>query len=124
RLDWYELNSKMTKPYEYHLLFELVNSTVADVSRKEQVDYHTVDHLIRSYIETNIDFSKIKALGILGLDEISLKKGYRDFVTLVTYRVDEQAHILGVVDGRGKAEITQFLQGIPSRLRNTIQAIC
>ena len=41
KLDWYEPNSKMTKPFEQHLLFELVNSTVADVSRKESVDYHT-----------------------------------------------------------------------------------
>ena len=36
KLDWYEPNSKMTKPFEQHLLFELINSTVADVSRKEK----------------------------------------------------------------------------------------
>ena len=36
--DWYEVNSKMTKPYGQHLLFELVNSTVADVSRKEAIE--------------------------------------------------------------------------------------
>ncbi len=90
RLDWYERNSKMTKPFEQHLLFELINSTVADVSRKENVDYHTVDNLINRYIESKIDFSKIKALGILGLDEISMKKGYKDFVTLITYRIQDK----------------------------------
>jgi len=123
-LDWYETNSKMTKPYEHHLLFELVNSTVADVSRKENVDYHTVEGLIKRYIESEIDFSKIKALGILGLDEISMKKGYRDFVTLITYRLNNKVHILGVVDGREKTEIIAFLSKIPKRLRNTIQAVC
>lgn len=123
-LDWYEANGKMTKPFEQHLLFELINSTVADVSRKEGVDYHAVDNLIDRYIEKEIDFSKINALGVLGLDEISLKKGYQHFVTLVTYRVNEQVYILGVVEGREKAEIEAFLRKIPKRLCKTIQAAC
>ena len=105
KLDWYEPKSRMTKPYEQHLLFELINSTVADVSRKENVDYHAVDNLLDRYIETKADFSKINALGILGLDEISLKKGHKDFVTLITYRIYSKVHILGVVKGREKAEI-------------------
>lgn len=123
-MDWYETNSKMTQPFEQYLLFELVNSTVADVSRKENVDYHAVDSLIDRYIETTIDFSRISALGVLGLDEISMKKGYRDFVTLITYRIHDKVHILGVVEGREKADITAFLQMIPRRLSKTIQAVC
>ena len=124
KLDWYEPNSKMTKPFEQHLLFELINSTVSDVSRKENVDYHAVDNLIDRYIESTIDYSKIKALGVLGLDEISMKKGYKDFVTLITCRINDQVHIFGVIRGREKAEIIKFLSNIPRRLRNTIQAVC
>lgn len=124
KLDWYEPNSKMTKPFEQHLLFELINSTVADVSRKENIDYHAVYNLIDRYIESTTDFSKIRILGVLGLDEISMKKGYKDFVTLITYRIQGQVHILGVVLGREKAEIIRFLSNIPRRLRNTIQAVC
>lgn len=124
RLGWYERSSKMTKPYEQNLLFELVNSTVSDVSRKEGIDYHAVEALINRYVETEIDFSQIKSLCVLGLDEISLKKGYRDFVTLVTYRVDEKVNVLGVVKGREKADVLQFLQQIPHQLYKTIQAAC
>jgi len=123
-LSWNDNNSKMTKSFEQHLLLELVNSTVADVSRKENVDYHAVDDLIDRYIETKIDYSKIQALGILGLDEISMKKGYKDFVTLITYRINNKVHILGVVKGREKSEIIAFLSGIPRRLRITVQAVC
>jgi transposase len=124
KLDWYEPNSRMTKPFEQHLLFELINSTVADVSRKENVDYHAVDNLLNRYIETKADFSKIKSLGILGLDEISLKKGHQDFVTLITYRIYDKVHILGVVKGREKYKIVEFLRSIPRVLRNTVQAVC
>jgi len=114
----------MTKPFEQHLLFELINLTVADVSRKENVDYHAIYNLIDCYIESEIDFSQIIALSILGLDEISMKKGYRDFVTLITYRINNKVHILGVVKGREKSEIIAFLRKIPHRLRKTIQAAC
>lgn len=123
-LDWYEANGKMTKPYEQHLLFELVNSTVADVSRKEEVDYQAVANLIDRYIESEIDWSKIVALGVLGIDEISIKKGYQDYVTLVTYRINDKVHILGVVPGREKAKIKVFLNKIPKRLRKTIDVVC
>ena len=124
KLDWYETNSKLTKPLEHHLLFELVNSTVADVSRKSDVDYHTVDALIDRYVETEIDFSSIQKLDVLGIDEISLKKGCRDFVTLITYRADNKVRILGVIHGRDKSSIIRFLRGIPRVLHNSINAVC
>jgi len=124
QMDWYEPKHKLTKPYEQHLLFELINSTVSDVSRKENIDYHTVENLIDAYIDQAIDYSKIKDLCVLGLDEISIKKGYRDFVTLITYRIDNKVHILGVIEGREKAEVERFLKGIPQRLRRTVCAIC
>jgi transposase len=55
----------MTKPYEQHLLFELVNSTVADVSRKEALDYHAVANLIDHYVEKEIDFSAWFKFGVV-----------------------------------------------------------
>lgn len=33
-----------------------------------------------------------------------MKKGYRDFVTLFTYRIEDKVHILGVIEGREKAK--------------------
>lgn len=123
-LDWYDAKSKFTKPFEHHLLFELINSTVADVSRKEAVDYHVVERLIDRYVESEIDFSSIQALGILGIDEISIKKGYRYFVTLITYRVNNKVHILGVIEGRKKADVVAFLRKIPGRLRKSVLAVC
>ncbi len=49
-----------------------------------------------------------------------MKKGYRDFVTLVTYRIDDKVRILGVIKGREKAEVVRFLKGIPKRLCKTV----
>jgi len=124
RLDWYDINSKYTKLYEQHLLFELINSTVADVSAKEDVDYHSIEALIDKYIEQKTNFATIKSLGVLGLDEISLKKGHRDFVTLVTYYHEDQVRLLAILEGRQKATLETFFRQIPRRLKKTIEAIC
>jgi len=123
-LDWYTANGKYTKPFEQRMLFELVNSTLSDVSHREGVDYHALEGIIDRYIETEPDFSAIKSLNILGLDEISMKKGYRDFVTLITYRADNKVKILGIVKGREKTDIIAFLRNIPIKLRKTITAVC
>ena len=124
RLDWYDTNSKFTRPYEQHLLFELINSTVADVSRKEDVDYHALEALLDKYIEEEIDFDAIDDIGVLGLDDISLKKGYRDFVTIVSYRCNDEVRLLAVLDGRERATVEAFLRKIPERLKKTVRAVC
>lgn len=69
------------------------------MSRKEEVDYHAVSAVIDKHIEEEVDFSTIYTLGILGLDEISLKKGYKDYVTLVTYRCNNEVRLLAVLKG-------------------------
>ena len=123
-MDWYDAKSKHTKAFEHRMLFDLVNSTISDVSRKNAVDYHTVANLIDRYIEQEVDFNNLPKLGVIGIDEISMKKGYRDFVSLLTYRFDNKVHILGVVDGLENADIIAFFTKIPPYLTKTIKAVC
>src|SRR5713101_2063062 len=66
----------------------------------------------------------VPRLDVLGLDEISLKKGHRDFVAIITGRIETETVILGVLPDRKKATVTTFLRGIPQRLRQTIHAVC
>jgi transposase len=58
---------KKTTPFEQHLLFELINSTISGVSRKEGAGYHAIDKLIGCYIESETHYSRIKALNVLSL---------------------------------------------------------
>jgi transposase len=124
RLSWYKPKSPHTKAYERHILLSLVNSTVSDVAIKEDLGYEAVMGIINRYILEEVDWNEFRKLGILGLDEISLKKGHKDFVTIVTCRDGEQTHILGVLKDRKKTTVKQFLLSIPKRLRKTICAVC
>jgi transposase len=53
-----------------------------------------------------------------------LKKGHRDFVTIITGRIETATMILGVLPDRKKATVKAFLSSIPQRLRRTIHAVC
>ena len=65
----------------------LVGSTVEDVRIKERVAYDAVLGALERRIGTSVDWLAYTMLEVLGLDEIALKKGHGDFVTVVTARL-------------------------------------
>jgi len=124
RPDWYERNRPHTKAYEEHILLMCINSTIEDVSRKERVGYEAVMGVINHHLGHEVKWSDYDQLSVLGLDEISLKKGHRDFVTIVTGRVAEKTVILGILKDRKKATVKEFLSSIPNRLWKTVEYVC
>ncbi len=124
RLEWYEYKSRYTKAYEQHVLFALVNSTIADVSIKENLGYEAIQGILDRRISDKVNWKRIKEIGLLGIDEISLKKGYQDYVTLISSRTKAKIEILAVIRGREKARIKTFLNNIPQKLKGTIIGVC
>jgi transposase len=125
RLDWHEANSPHTFAFDDHLLLQLVGTTIEDVSLKEQVGYDAVLGALERRISAEVDWSALTALEVLGVDEIALKKGHRDFVTIVTARLaGERVVLLGVLPDRQKDSLVAFLRSIPVRLCQTIHTVC
>lgn len=122
--EWYDRKSPHTKAYEQYVLLSLVNSTVMDVSIKEDLGYQAIEAIVDRHVDAEVNWRLIKEIGLLGLDEISLKKGHRNFVTLVTSRRATEIKILAVLKGHEKATILAFLQSIPKKLQKTIVAVC
>jgi transposase len=124
-IEWHDPNSAHTIVYDEHLLLQLVNSTIEDVSVKEQLSYDCVLGVLERRISAQVDWSAYTEIGVLGLDEIALKKGHRNFVTIVTVRlVNERIAILGVLADRQKGTVIDFLRSIPMRLLETIHTVC
>jgi len=124
-LEWHDANSPHSFSYDNHILLQLVNSTVEDVSVKEGLSYESMAGAMERRIETSVDWTGIAEIEILGLDEIALKKGQRDYVTWVTGRLCEgEIVILGVLPGHEKAILVEFLRLIPQRILQTVQAVC
>ena len=111
--------------YDEHILLQLVNATMEDVSLKEKLSYDRVLGVLERRVNSEVDWGQYDCLNVLGLDEIALKKGHDDFVVIVTARLDDQRlAILGVLKNREKDTVIEFLRSIPMRLLKTIHTVC
>ena len=124
QFSWHDPRSSHTKAYDESLLLSLVNSTVEDVSIKEDVGYEAIMGILDRYISTEVHWKAIQRLEVIGIDEIALKKGHKDFVTIVTMRVGNETRILAVLKDRKKDPVKAFFSRIPTRLRKTVKAVC
>jgi len=125
RLEWHEKGSPNTMAYDDHILLQLVHSTIEDVSIKEKMSYDGVLGVMERRIAGETEWSRYGEIGRLGLDEIALKKGHRDFVTIVTGRLaNDRIILLGVLEDRKKDTVIEFLRSIPVRLAKTIDTVC
>ena len=125
RLSWHELRSPNTKPYEKWLLRYLVNSTVVDVANKLSITEETVTGVLDRWVRSKVNWEQFQRIEILGIDEIALKRGHRDYVVLVTTPLMPQGvEVLAVLADRKKETVVNFFASIPIRLRNTIERVC
>lgn len=124
KASWHSPNGSHTTDYENHLLMGLVNSTIVDVAVKECITEEAVLGVVERRVNNEVDWKNINSLGVVGMDEISLKKGYKDFVTIITNRVNNKITLLAILKGREKTTIVGFLRSIPAKLQKTIVAVC
>ena len=122
--NWHHPESAFTFAYERYILLELINSTIVDVSKREDLSEDAVLGILNRTVQSEVDWNQFTALGLIGIDEISLKKGYKDFVTVITSKCDGKITLLAVLKGRKKATIKAFLKTIPKRLKPTIIGFC
>jgi transposase len=124
-LDWYETKSPHTKAYDRHLMLQLIGSTVEDVSRKEEIGYDAVEGAIKRCIEASPNWDEFDDLKVIGIDEIALTKGRKNFIAIVSsQQADGHVAILSVLPDRKKETVRQFLESIPHRLRQTMATSC
>lgn len=125
KVDWHEPNSPHSQAYDEPILLQRVNATIEDVGIKENLSYDGVLGVLERRIDSCVDWERFDHQGVLGLDEISLKKGYANFVVVVTARLkDQRLAILGVLENREKDTVIAFLRSIPMRLLKTIHIVC
>lgn len=125
RLSWHELRSPNTKPYEQWLLRMLINSTVADVARKLTISEATVAGVLTRWVPTQVDWDKFDQIEVVGIDEIALKRGHRDYITLVSVPLmPSGVEIVAILADRKKQTVVNFFNSIPSRLKGSIKRVC
>jgi len=125
QLEWYNAKNRQTKAYEKYILKQLINSTIEDVSIKEKFGYKAIEGIINRNISKEINWEEYEYLNILGIDEISLKKGHRNFVTVISSKSKtDEVKVITILEGRKKETVESFLATIPEKLQKTVKTVC
>lgn len=123
-LSWYTPRASATTAFEQHMLLELVNSTLEDVSQKQAIGVSALQGILDRNMECAVDWNTIERLEVMGIDEITLKKGHHDFVVVISAYVNGVLQVIGLLGERTKAAVVAFFRSIPKRLRRTVGVIC
>lgn len=83
---WYQSIGHCTQLYSKYILNLLVNSTLQDVAKQENIYYKRVINIIKQHIPNKIEWSTLKELKTLGIDEISLKKDIKTLSSLLAQK--------------------------------------
>jgi transposase len=123
--EWYDPKALHTKAYERHLIVQLINSTLTDVSEKEDVSTAALLGVLDRWIATSVDWEALPPCPTLGIDEIALLKGRQDYVAVITARDEAgELHVVAVLPDRLKTTIVAWLNGLPEAVRAGISSVC
>lgn len=119
------LGYKITKALDLYLNRSLIHSTVEDVSRKDSIAYEIVEFSLNRSVEITVNWSDYTDLETIGIDEIPLKKGYSDYVTIISVKDKNGAlSVVAVLPDRLKENVKIFLEYIPAHLKKTAKTVC
>lgn len=80
KIEWLSDNPFYTKRFAYYVGRKCRSMTIQDVAKELKLDWHTVKALDKEYMEKQLLQSPVAAPRVIGIDEISIKKGH-------TYRI-------------------------------------
>ena len=80
KLEWTADNPFYTKRFAYYVGRKCRTMTIQDVARELKLDWHTVKALDKEYMQKQLQRNPVAAPGVIGIDEVSLRKGH-------TYRI-------------------------------------
>ena len=100
---------RMTIRYENFIYKRCIGVDLSYVSRQEDLEWHRVNRIFKRWSNQTIKqadlFSNVRAIGI---DEIALKKGHKNFVCVLVNL--ETGEVLDVLEDRSKANLMSYFK--------------
>lgn len=123
--DWCERKSKTTKGLDKYINRQLIHSTIEDVGKKEHISSEIVESSLNRGVNIVVDWSMYTNLETIGIDEIAVKKGHNDYLTIVSVKEKSgELSVIAVLPDRLKETVKTFLESIPSHLKKTVKSVC
>ena len=114
-----------TYRFEQHVLRSLIGSNEEEVARRLAISAETVGRIVRNQLADakakQVDPGRV--ISDIGIDELSLKKRHKLYVTLLTDLTDpDRPEVLAVADGRDEAAAQKCLEKLSAEQRQRVQA--
>jgi transposase len=115
-------NVTYTFRFEEHVLQMLVGSIDTEVAARLGISAETVALIVRNQLQELRQVDPARVITDTGLDEISLKKRHKLFVTILTDLSDPQRpRVLAVAKGKDEAAAKQCLECLSEEQRRQVQ---
>jgi len=123
--EWCDRNATTTKGLDEYLMRQLIHSTIEDVYKKETVSCKVIQTILDRQVDAEVDWSKVKEVEIIGIDEIAIKKGHTSYTTVISAKTKEGSLcVIAVLNGRDKDTIKSFLESIPPEVKKMVKTVC
>lgn len=123
KYDFVESNQNTTNRYSAYLYFLSKGADLSYVSEKESISYKTVTRIVKQYSQQAVkSFDGYKTVKKIGIDEIALRKGHRNFVVIIT---DLDTHkIIDILENRNKKDLIKHFQDKGQAFCQRIEIFC
>lgn len=121
RLSWLANNPFYTKRFALYVGRKCRSMTLKDVAKELKLDWHTVKALDQEYMEEQLRRSPVAAPGVIGIDEIALRKGHR--YRIVVSDLERRRPIWYGGEDRSEQSMDQFYQWLGAKKAKKIRLV-
>jgi len=116
-------DASYTYRFEQHVVRLMIGSNEAEVARRLGISAETVARIVKQQVSAAKTVAPDRVITALGMDEISLKKRHKLYVTILTDLTrPEQPEVLAVMPGRDEAAATKCLECLTKEQRATVRS--
>ena len=122
RVPFVKFGTKFTTRYERYVFDECHERSLSAVAKQEGIS----DTVVRNIYDLNAaahvkPLGRPKTIRVLGLDEISTRKGHRHFVCVITDL--DRSRVIEVLKDRLKDTVLSYFSGLPRSIRASIKYV-
>jgi transposase len=116
-------DASYTYRFEQHVVRALIGSNEEEVARRLGISAETVARIVKQQVSAAKVVDPEEVISDVGMDEISLKKRHKLYVTILTNLTrPEQPKVLAVMPGRDEAAATKCLECLTPEQRAAVQS--
>lgn len=121
-LGFVEFATTFTRRYEQYLYQQCYERSLASVARQEGISDTVLRNTYESHAATTVaPKGRPAAIRVLGIDEISARKGHRDFLCIIS-DIDRKK-VVQVLPDRLKTSVVAYFRSLPASVRKSIQYV-